>query len=375
MRITKALLPLLAVSLLGGCEKAPESMRPIEGSRIVERFGRDRPRTIGAQDRFFIRERSGEMTQAPQESSGLIYDVPPGWLERPARSMRQIDFQVGGHADAECYFSVLPGGAGGLAANVNRWYKQMGQSELSAEQVSKLRKADFLSFDATLVDIEGTFSGGLEKREDWRLVGLIWFHEQAGIFLKMTGPRKVLAGEFESFLKLARDMRLPDSARSASKSEGSEPTKSTSGRPRGTTPANGNGELAWELPQGWNPGPNRAMRVANFLVGTGDPVECYITFLGSMAGQELPNVNRWRSQLGQEPLSAIEGETRIPMLGQNALFVEISGSSGDSEGMMLAAMCTLSDRSVFVKMLGARETVEPQKEAFLSFCKSLRLGE
>ena len=373
MRITKALWPLLAVSLFGACDQAPESMRPIAGPQTIERFGRDRPRAVGTQDRFFIRERSGEPAPDGSPGPGLVYDVPPGWVERPARSMRQIDFQVGGTPDAECYLAVLPGGAGGLAANVNRWYKQMGLPELSAADVAKLRKAPFLGFDATLVDIEGTFTGGLEAKEDWRLCGLLWFHEQAGIFLKMTGPKKVLAGEFESFLKLAREMRLPDMDRPTTQGKTGEPSKSPTGRPRPTTPEGGSNGLAWEVPEGWRPGPNRPMRAANFIVGEVDPIECYVTFLGPGAGMELPNVNRWRSQLNQEPLTSIDGETRIPMLGQDALFVEITGSQGESEGMMLAAMCTLPDRSVFVKMLGSRETVEPHKDAFLSFCKSLRL--
>lgn len=369
MQKTKSLWLLLAAALAGACERAPESMRPMGAPRTVERYGRDRPRAAGTQERFFIRERSG--VQAPQESPSLIYDVPPGWEERPPRSMRQIDFQVGGTPDAECYLAVLPGGAGGLVANVNRWYSQMGLPELSAEEVARLRKSEFLGFEATLVDIEGTFTGGLEAREDWRLCGLLWFHQEAGIFLKMTGPKKVLAGEFESFLKLAREMRLPSSPAPTTQGRAGEPAKSPTGRPR----PNGNGELSWELPDGWRPGPNRPMRAANFIVGEADPIECYVTFLGAGAGMELPNVNRWRSQLNLEPLTSVEGEPRIPMLGEDALFVEILGSSGESEGMMLAAMCTLSDRSVFVKMIGSREAVEPHKDGFLSFCKSLSLQE
>lgn len=346
---------LLAPFSIASCSPAFESMRPIETVRQVERLGLDRPRAATLAELFGTQE----------TDPGFVYRTPPGWIERPPRSMRMLDFQVAGNPAAECYLTVLRGGAGGLEANVNRWYKQMQREELDAAGMRALPRANLLGLEAVLVDIEGSFNVGDEIRDNHRLVGLLVFHQEAGLFMKMTGPREVLDRELGNFHELARTMRLPNSSSTAS-----QPA-----RPRGSTPPSGGGGLKWELPEGWTPGANRPMRVATFMAGKADPVECYITFLGPGAGNELANLNRWRSQLRLEPVAQITGETRIPMLGEDALFVEIVGTHpDDSEGMMLGTICNLPGRSVFVKMLGPRQTVEPQRESFLSFCKSLRLG-
>src|SRR4029078_826042 len=64
------------------------------------------------------------------------------------------------------------------------------------------------------------------------------------------------------------------------------------------------GKPTWEVPNGWQEQAPSSMRVATFHV-TGDgaaKADMAVTKLAGTAGGNLGNVNRWRSQLGLEPV-------------------------------------------------------------------------
>lgn len=82
------------------------------------------------------------------------------------------------------------------------------------------------------------------------------------------------------------------------------------------------GRPAWELPEGWTEGPERTMRLATLLIpaseGDADkPLEVSVISLplvGEWSSQVLDNVNRWRKQLGRDPLTAsLLEEMTIPL--------------------------------------------------------------
>jgi len=61
-----------------------------------------------------------------QSDPSFTYDLPRGWSEQPKTNLRLANFRVAGNEAAECYLTMLPGAAGGVLANVNRWRRQMG---------------------------------------------------------------------------------------------------------------------------------------------------------------------------------------------------------------------------------------------------------
>ena len=82
--------------------------------------------------------------------------------------------------------------------------------------------------------------------------------------------------------------------------------------------------------------------------------------------------------MGREPLdeSSLAALARETILGADSVVAEIprapqAGSSSEHE-LLIGALCIQPEQSVFVKMLGPREAVEAQREAFLEFCRSLR---
>jgi hypothetical protein len=140
------------------------------------------------------------------------------------------------------------------------------------------------------------------------------------------------------------------------------------------TPEPGSG-YHWSPPQGWRRGPDKAMREVTFLAGEHGEVECYVTRLAGEGGGIASNLDRWRGQLGQPPLTAEElaALPRFPMLGSEAVSIEITRAAGQVDGpqMLLGAVCMLPGQSLFVKLLGPRAAVEAQREPFLQFCRSI----
>lgn len=129
------------------------------------------------------------------------------------------------------------------------------------------------------------------------------------------------------------------------------------------------GRLDYTAPEGWTPLAATSMREVNFLAGDSS-VECYVTILGGAAGGPLRNVNRWRDQYGESPITEAQLETmpRVPQLGSEAVLVELDG--GDKG--MIGTLSFHGDRAVFVKMIGPTELVFNERGRFLSFCGSLR---
>lgn len=339
------------------------------------------------------------------------WTTPPGWTELPTTSLRLANFRVAGDERAECYLTSLAGEGGGLAGNVNRWRSQMSQAPLSAEEISLLPRVPWLGRQAVLLEIDGTWSGmsGSESGQDYRLVGLLLVDPAESRFLKMTGPREIVARETPAFRALADSFHAggpghdhgPAASAGSGASTTAAPAPAEAARgtsvagsdPRGTDPHAGldphatgatppanaplptsSANLSWNVPEGWIAGAQKSMREVTFLGGENLSVECYVALLSGDGGGLRANLDRWRQQFGREPLSDAElaDLQRVPMLGAEARVIEVTRAEEGPNDMVLGAVCLLPDRSVFVKMTGPRAQVTRQREAFLEFCRSLR---
>ena len=103
------------------------------------------------------------------------WEKPESWKNEDQSSMRVANFSFGENSEGECYFTVLPGGGGGLVANVNRWRKQMNLSELTKDEVDALSDRAFLLGQGKFIELEGDFKsvGSNEVLKNYKLVGII----------------------------------------------------------------------------------------------------------------------------------------------------------------------------------------------------------
>jgi hypothetical protein len=144
------------------------------------------------------------------EVAGISFMGPDKWTKTtPSSSMRAAQFEIReGSAKADVVFFYFgPGGAGGVAANVDRW---LGQFKEPKEQLNpKVEEQSVNGTKVTYVRAEGTFmasSGGFfgpkTAMPESMLFGVIVEGKQGPVFIKATGPEKII----ESSLKDARKM-------------------------------------------------------------------------------------------------------------------------------------------------------------------------
>jgi len=183
-----------------------EEREAITETREISTYAGKQHVDIPSPTRFFDDAKEKEQAR-PNFRELLTWKAPEGWTESATpdpSGMRMLDLRFGPNQEGECYISLMPGPAGGLEANVNRWRTQMGQAPYTADEISKLSKKPFFNRDATFVAFDGDFKGfGAEQaKTGYRLLGLIHSAEQATIFVKLTGPKALVdqnAASFDTF--------------------------------------------------------------------------------------------------------------------------------------------------------------------------------
>jgi hypothetical protein len=128
------------------------------------------------------------------------------------------------------------------------------------------------------------------------------------------------------------------------------------------------GKLQWTLPEGWKDKDEQAqMRYATLTV---DGLDTLVSnFPGDVGGLHA-NLNRWRQQVGLEPVPAADVEkqfTKVELKGTTALVCDLQG-----QRRMLGAIVKDGDKTWFFKMTGDSEKVGKQKENFEKLIKSLK---
>lgn len=151
-------------------------------------------------------------------------------------------------------------------------------------------------------------------------------------------------------------------------------------RPQQPAPRSSLPQLAWDTPEGWvDLGPSSTRQI-NLRPADNPSAECYVARLPG-GGSLEDNVNRWRQQMGQGPLSG-EEVTALPqrsLLGAPATFVEITGDftgmTGEtiSDARLFGLILLIGDVGLFVKMIGPDALLVAERERFLDFCDSLHL--
>lgn len=138
-------------------------------------------------------------------------------------------------------------------------------------------------------------------------------------------------------------------------------------------------QLRWVIPEHWREGEARAMRLATMVPEGTTATECVLSVLSGNAGGIIPNLNRWRGQIGLGPLTESETQalSKVPVLGVDAVYMACSGQvPGASESIMLMGIvCPLPEYTVFLKMTGPAKEMDGEERHFLTFAQSLHFEE
>ncbi len=258
------------------------------------------------------------------------WQLPTGWKEEEASEMRVATLVVPDEQGVlEIAVSSLPlteDWQDFLTRNVNRWLGQLNQSPLDGATINKLtEKISTSAGAATLIELVG--------------------------FKRQQPPGDPHAG-----------LSMPPVTPGASQQPTSKP-------------------LAYDTPDGWQPGRLSAMRKAAFNIVEGErKAEFTVIDLPTAGGAQISdvqaNVLRWAGQVGLTDLDdAALGKLvkEITISGVSGSFVALLGpKQEESPTGMLAAMVVHDGKVWFFKMFGDRALVESQQDAFQQFLESVQ---
>lgn len=160
---------------------------------------------------------------------------------------------------------------------------------------------------------------------------------------------------------------------------------SASGPSAGTAAAASSRPAApWVVPDGWVEQPASGMRVASYKVSAADgrSADVSVVAMQGESGGELANVNRWRNQVGLDPIDeAALATSRTPATvgGRQVLYYEMAGEKPVLEGRYrartLAAILPAGEMTVFFKMTGEEALVAAERPKFLAWLRSVETGD
>ncbi len=146
----------------------------------------------------------------------------------------------------------------------------------------------------------------------------------------------------------------------------------------GTSAGQPAGAPAWTLPAGWTELPGSGMRFATIVVEQGEkPLEIRVTPLSLMAKDPLENVNRWRGQIGLNPIGQDElGSvmTSIVVDGHPTEIVNMKGPAVDGAPpqQVLAAIMTGESQVWFFLLMEEASRVSRHAADFEAFVRGVR---
>ena len=319
---------------------------------------------------------------APDNSGqpALQYTLPAGWEKKALTQMRVASFGVsqdGKQADV----SVIPlaGMAGTDPANVNRWRGQVSLAPLPEADISPLaEKIAVGDQPADLYDLAGTAPSGDAER----ILGVILHRDDTAWFFKMTGETTLVEQQKPAFIAFLKSVQFGGPAAPAatdlSQLPPSHPDIGGMAPAMQTASTGADDKPTWTVPAGWQEGQLAQFLVAKYVIaGTGDAQAAVnVSSLAGDGGGLLPNVNRWRGQLGQPPLAAddLANLLTIDASGVKGTLVDIAGTDPRTSqpARLIGVVLPLNGQTWFYKLMGDATVVAQQKAALIQFIQSAK---
>jgi hypothetical protein len=252
------------------------------------------------------------------------WSLPDGWTQKPGDQFRYATLAIDG-SPLEVTVSTLTRGdldeQEYVLGNVNRWRGQVGLDNIAPNELQReTKQVELLDGEAaTVVDLVGEAKGGS------------------------------MAGAFAG----GRDR--------------------TGSRP--ASPAAPSPQLKFQVPDGWQEEPPTGFRKASFRIVDGNESgEVSVTDLDASAGDLLPNVNRWRGQVGLSPTTQLDAEQHVETIDVGSHEGQFMEMIGDDKAT-LAVIVKAAGRAWFIKLTGDKPLVERQRDNFKSFVHSLTIAE
>lgn len=334
-----------------------------------------------------------------QAVTDFKFTLPESWKTEAASGMRAASFSTPGQGDVSVV--NLPGKAGDLKGNLNRWRGQVDLAPLESQQeveaAAKSLKID--GTDAVLFELHAP-AGKPDKAMRVALLeksGKTWF-------FKLAGTREVVKAQGAAFDEFAKSIQLAATNPFAATEPAGTPntpdapnTANIPGHPpmagappgmdsnsAGNMPPMGNNAavvqppsdttMTYTVPSNWQEKPASSMRTASFEVKSGkETADVSVVSLAGDGGGLLSNTNRWRQQLEMAPTDQAGLKNTVKDIKVDgykgyfmALYTALEGNG------MLVALIEQDDHTWFIKMMGTSKLIQTQEKDFEAFVESIR---
>ena len=329
------LLLLLVISSLPGCRRAEIRQYTVERlktDRTLAALVPDKTtawyfKLTGPAERVADREQDFRtLVQSIQlvDNAPPQWNLPNDWIQQPGEGMRYATLQYSKDGNP-LELTVIPLPIGDLPfdeyllQNINRWRKELKLKPLAlAEIQAGSETMELANTTATLVNLLGS----RDKR-------------QRPPF--MDNPPPAPGGDMEK----------------------------------------SNGGVTFTAPENWEPSTLSQLRKAAFRVqDDNQQVEITIIDLAAQAGSLLPNINRWRGQVGLAEVDQQQMERQLKEMAVGDVqgsFVTLQAPEGaEKQQTILGVIAVRGARSWFIKLSGDTELAKQETENFLQFVSSIR---
>jgi hypothetical protein len=315
---------------------------------------------------------------SPSESgtTPIQWTVPAGWTERPGGAMRVGSFSISkDNRTADVSVIPLRGEAGGELDNVNRWRGQVGLGPISRSELSSEAKTvDIGGTEGRLFEIAGAGSTtGPGNRTI--IVAATLVRDGTTWFFKMMGEESLVREEKDAFARFLKSVRFDEAGERVAGALLNRPVSTNVKQVSGAAGT----EPSWDIPANWQEQPAQQMVLHSFVIvdGQGGKANVTITSFPGSVGGTLANVNRWRNQLGLEPVEQSDlpkMTSSLDVLGGKAMLVEMTGTDRktNQRARLMAAMVARESSTWFYKLMGDEQVVAREKEAFIKFVQTIR---
>jgi hypothetical protein len=288
------------------------------------------------------------------------WELPAGWKEDPPSGMRAATLWVPSDGKPiELTVTTLGwrGTRDELLGNVNRWRGQMQLPPISMEELPEsTRELAAGNAKITLADLRGRYQAS-----------------------GMMGPFAGGAAGAASRAAQGPGAAIPPGHPPIDESTGLQPGGPQNAAAAANVPK-------FDVPSSWQQRPAaNSMHKAEFGIADGAQqvrvtLSDFATNAGPSITDPLPNVNRWRRQIGLGEIAQDELDTVVEKMeidDQPATYVRMvpdpeKPAESQIDQATLAAMVTKGDVIWFIKMTGTLSLVTAQEDEFKEFLQSIR---
>jgi hypothetical protein len=305
---------------------------------------------------------SSEMVMPQQQPAAfpqLKYQEPVDWQEKTPSEMRVASFTALGPGGQSADVSVIPLPIAGRDLElINMWRAQVQLPATSdPDTVNQAKPVEIGAEQGRLFEFvsEQPMIGHARQRILVAMLTrdtLIWF-------FKITGNDTFVASQKQNFLRFLKSVSFGAIGMTQ---VAVDPTAKTE-----------NAESIWAIPPGWHALPPSQFLRAEFAItgANGAKAEVNVAEMGGEGGGLTANANRWRRQLGLQPISEIS-TTPLDVPGATAQIVDFTGidSKTGQPARLVGAIVPQNGQTWFYKLMGDPQIVAQQKDAFINFIRS-----